>query len=205
VVAADKPYHHGHLRAALLERAEEMLAATGVGGLSLRELAREAGVSHGAPRRHFPDKQALLDALAENGFERLGREIDEAMVAAEGTFTERLVVFAQTYVGFAAQHSALLTLMHTSNDRPDAQHLRQANDRAFAAPLALIADARRTGDIAGGDPDRVALAVLAMLQGLAVLATTGMSGERSLDTLISDSVEVLVNGLRPRTMATSSV
>ena len=196
-----KPYHHGNLRAALLERAEEMLTTTGASGLSLRELAREAGVSHGAPRRHFPDKQALLDALAEQGFERLGRELDANMAAAQGTFTDRLIVFAQTYVRFAARHPALLTLMHTSNDRPDAAHLRAANDRAFAAPTALIADARRRGDIAGTDPDRLALAVLAMLQGLAVLVTAGMSGERPLDTLVSDTIKVLLDGLRPRTEA----
>lgn len=202
---ADKPYHHGNLRAALLERAEEMLATTGASGLSLRELAREAGVSHGAPRRHFPDRQALLDALAENGFERLGRELDATMGAAQGTFTERLVVFAQTYVRFAARHSALLAIMHTSNDRPDARHLRDANDRAFAAPIALIADARRRGDIVDTNPDRVSMAVLAMLQGLAVLVTTGMSGEQSLDTLVSESIEVLVDGLRPRTEATARV
>jgi AcrR family transcriptional regulator len=205
VISADKPYHHGNLRAALLERAEEMLATTGVSGLSLRELAREAGVSHGAPRRHFPDKQALLDAMAENGFERLGRELEATMGAAEGTFTERLVVFAQTYVHFAARHPALLTLMHTSNDRPDAQHLREANDRAFAAPLALLADARRVGDIVDADTDRVSMAVLAMLQGLAVLVTTGMSGERSVDTLVADSIEALVEGLRPRIETTSPV
>jgi AcrR family transcriptional regulator len=202
---AAKPYHHGNLRAALLERAEAMLATTGVSGLSLRELAREAGVSHGAPRRHFADKQALLDALAENGFERLGRELDAAMGAADGTFTERLVVFAQTYVRFAARHPALLTLMHTSNDRPDAQHLREANDRAFAGPIALIQDARSSGNIVDTDLDRVSMAVLAMLQGLAVLVTTGMSGDRPLDTLVSDSIEVLVNGLRPRAKARSPV
>ena len=195
---AGKPYHHGNLRAALLERAEEILATTGASALSLRELAREAGVSHGAPRRHFPHKQALLDALAEQGFERLGRELDANMAAAQGTFTDRLIVFAQTHVHFAAGHPALLALMHTSNDRPDAGHLRAANDRAFAAPKALIADARRRGDIAGTDPDRVAMTVLALLQGLAVLVTTGLSGKRPLDTLVSDTIEVLVDGLRPR-------
>jgi hypothetical protein len=93
--------------------------------------------------------------------------------------------------------------MHTSNERPDAGHLRAANDRAFAAPMALIADARRRGDIADTDPDRVAMAVLAVLQGLAVLVITGMSGERALDGLVSDTIEILVDGLRPRTEAAS--
>ena len=68
-----RSYHHGNLRAALLAAAEDTLARRGARDLSLRELAREAGVSHAAPRRHFVDKQALLDALAEDGFNRLGQ------------------------------------------------------------------------------------------------------------------------------------
>ena len=76
-----RSYHHGNLRAALLERAEAVLAEGGE--LSLRELARQVGVSHAAPRRHFPDKQALLDALAMDGFERLGAELSAALAAAD--------------------------------------------------------------------------------------------------------------------------
>ena len=71
-----RTYHHGNLRATLLQRAEDALAAGE--DLSLRELARRAGVSHAAPRRHFADKQALLDALAEDGFSRLGALLSEA-------------------------------------------------------------------------------------------------------------------------------
>ena len=70
-----RPYHHGNLRTALLEQAERTVRERGAQALSLRELARDAGVSHGAPRRHFPDRQALLDALAEAGFVRLGAEL----------------------------------------------------------------------------------------------------------------------------------
>src|SRR5918998_6710951 len=81
MVDAVRPYHHGSLRRALLERAEEALADGGSQRLSLRELARDIGVSHAAPRRHFADKQALLDALALDGFERLG----DALRAAAGS------------------------------------------------------------------------------------------------------------------------
>lgn len=195
MTSGTRPYHHGNLRAVLLDHAERMLAATGAGELSLRELAREAGVSHGAPRRHFPDKRALLDALAETGFERLGRELDAAMGAADGGFTERLVAFARAYVGFATRHPALLHLMHASKDR--AGDLRRANDRAFRAPVALIERARAEGDIAG-DADRVAMAVLATLQGLAVLVASGMSGDRPVGPLVAGTIETLVEGLRPR-------
>ncbi|WAP58220.1 helix-turn-helix domain-containing protein [Streptomyces sp. S465] len=60
-----RPFHHGNLRAVLLDQAELVLRERGIDALSLRELAREAGVSHGAPRSHFIDRNALLDALAE--------------------------------------------------------------------------------------------------------------------------------------------
>src|SRR3954462_2477969 len=78
----ERPYHHGNLRSALLERAHRTVRERGVQALSLRELARDAGVSHGAPRRHFPDRDALLDALAMSGFEHLGRELEQAVRAA---------------------------------------------------------------------------------------------------------------------------
>ncbi len=59
---SERPFHHGNLRAVLLDEAVAVLRETGVDGLSLRDLARRAGVSHGAPRSHFVDRQALLDA-----------------------------------------------------------------------------------------------------------------------------------------------
>src|SRR4051812_18850534 len=106
VTATPRAYHHGNLRAALLEGAERTLAAGAE--LSLRELARAVGVSHAAPRRHFADKQALLDALAEDGFLRLGAALDDALAGAGPAFDARLLEFARTFVSFAVEHAALL-------------------------------------------------------------------------------------------------
>ncbi|MFJ1596686.1 TetR/AcrR family transcriptional regulator [Streptomyces sp. NPDC088261] len=207
-MSTPRPYHHGDLRTALLRQAERTLATHGADGLSLRELAREVGVSHGAPRRHFADKQALLDALAEDGYDRLGRRLDAALggspeVYEDGGFTARLVTFAQAYVAFAVEHRALLGLMHTSKDATRAARLREANDRAFAAPVALLAQARARGDIDADTTGRVDLTVLAVLQGLAVLATTGVNGDLPLEELVSRTVDTLVEGLRPRENGTS--
>src|SRR3712207_4998939 len=107
-VGAPKRYHHGNLRTALLERAERTLRERGERGLSLRELAREVGVSHAAPRRHFPDKQALVDALAEDGFERLGRTLAAAIDGAGTSFESRLAAMTRAYVSFASRHGELL-------------------------------------------------------------------------------------------------
>src|ERR1700709_2602431 len=85
-----KPYHHGDLRSALLMAGEAMVDRVGVEALSLRELTREIGVSNNAPRRHFPSKQVLLDALALQGFERLGAVLSRAASSEEPDFVRRL-------------------------------------------------------------------------------------------------------------------
>jgi AcrR family transcriptional regulator len=198
-VQAERPYHHGNLRAALLEQAERTLSERGAGELSLRELAREVGVSHGAPRRHFADKRALLDALAEDGFERLGRALGEADAHTGDGFEERFTAFARAYIGFATRHAALLELMYAGKHRPGAaESLREAGTRAFAIPLALIAEAQATGEVVPGDPLEVAIAAFAAIHGLAALANAGMLDPAALDDLVGASVARLVAGLRPR-------
>ena len=77
--AVPRPYHHGHLREALLRAAEKALEMGGAPSISLRELSRELGVSHTSPRRHFAGKQALLDALALRGFERFDETLSRAV------------------------------------------------------------------------------------------------------------------------------
>jgi len=195
---APAPYHHGNLRAALLEQAGRKIEEAGVAGLSLRELARELGVSHGAPRQHFPDKQALLDALAIQGLERLGDELNAGLGRASGGLEERLTAFARIYVRFATQRPALLALMFARKDDPGRPELRAANDRAFAAPSALITGAIEQGEIDSADPDRIAMAVLATLQGLAAVIASEMIGDRPAEQVISGTIHTLAQGLRPR-------
>ena len=77
--AAKRNYHHGDLRRALLDAAWRLVAEKGLAALTLRELARAAGVSHAAPYHHFPSRTALLDALAEEGFAGLDRAMGEAL------------------------------------------------------------------------------------------------------------------------------
>src|SRR4051812_2462118 len=104
-------YHHGDLRATLLAAAEEMLREKGVAALSLRELARETGVSHAAPSRHFKDKQALLDALALVGFERMTALLEQASAADGASIRERFTTLARAYVDFAIRNPELLEMM----------------------------------------------------------------------------------------------
>src|SRR5881275_3059021 len=134
-VTRERPYHHGNLRAVLLEEAERIVRERGAQELSLRELARAVGVSHGAPRRHFPDRQALLDALARAGFERLGAELRAAVAGAGDAFGPRLRAIAAAYIRFATEDAALLELMFAGKHREGAEDLLDVAERAFAVML----------------------------------------------------------------------
>jgi AcrR family transcriptional regulator len=185
---ADRPYHHGNLRAALLGQAERTLREQGSEQLSLRELARQVGVSHGAPRRHFADRQALLDALAETGFARLGDELRAALDAAGDDYQARFRATASAYVRFATRDAALLDLMFAGKNLDQSPALHDASERAFAAILELIQHGQHTGMFQPGDPERTGLLLFATLHGIAALVTAGMIDAGQLDGLVADAV-----------------
>lgn len=194
----ERPYHHGNLRSALIEQARCTVDEHGAQALSLRELAREAGVSHAAPRRHFPSREALLDALAEDGFDRLGDALRNAVEAAGGSFGARLHALSQAYIGFATQHPALLELMFAGKQRAGADRVRESADRAFATSLEVIAEAQAAGELQGGDPGRVAIVAFATLQGLAAMANGGLIEGAPVGAVVTDAIDQLLDGLRPR-------
>src|SRR3974377_2347881 len=101
-----RPYHHGDLRAALLEAAAEEIGAVGVAQLSLRARARRAGVSHAAPAHHFGDKTGLLTALAAEGFRILHRHTSPTLGRPDA-----LVRAGEQYVAFALAHPAHFSVM----------------------------------------------------------------------------------------------
>jgi AcrR family transcriptional regulator len=103
------PYHHGDLRNALLIAARAMLEEGPLTALSLRAVARRAGVSHAAPYRHFANQEAMLVEVAREGFVELRHQVEA--VDASGTLTERIAGLSQTYMGFVARHPALVRLM----------------------------------------------------------------------------------------------
>jgi AcrR family transcriptional regulator len=125
----DRPYHHGHLRQAILAAAVDALTESGPARLSLRELARRAGVSHAAPAHHFGDKAGLLTAVAAEGYTLLA----DALTAAHrrsGSFLDVGVA----YVSFAIDHRAHFEVMF----RPD---LYRPDDPAVAVARQRAADA----------------------------------------------------------------
>jgi AcrR family transcriptional regulator len=190
----ERRYHHGNLRAALLEQAERTVRERGVSHLSLRELAREVGVSHAAPRRHFPDRQALLDALAQAGFARLGAALRAASDGTGGDFPTRLQATATAYIRFATANPALLELMFAGKHPDQSGAVSEAADAAFGLMLELIEQGQSDGFLAAGEPERVGLVLFATIQGIAALIAGGMVAPEQLDGLVADSVAHFLRG-----------
>jgi AcrR family transcriptional regulator len=130
------PYHHGNLRSSLLEAAEDVLAQRGAQALTLRDVARTAGVSHGAPYHHFASLNDLLAAVAERGFTALGEAMADAVAVPDTR--ERLLRVSQAYVDCARAHPERFRLkfgpLLTRKD--DYPALKDAAQRAFGYVLA---------------------------------------------------------------------
>src|SRR3982074_2453432 len=107
----DAPYHHGALHDALLEAAERVLERDGLSGLTLRAVAREAGVSHAAPTHHFGDLTGLVSELAAIGFRQFNTAMAAAGSAAGPALMEKALARAKAYVAYAQAHPGMYGLM----------------------------------------------------------------------------------------------
>lgn len=177
--AAERSYHHGDLRVALVEAGLKALETTTLEDLSLRQLAREAGVSPTAVYRHFPDKRALLTALAWAGIERLGQyQFEAANRAAEGT-----TAFAATgraYVHWALANPALFRLIFS--------HVQPEGETVFGNSLAARMLQEKAAAAREGDPAetrRLIIQAWAIVHGLALLI---LDGQLPRDDAMIDSV-----------------
>jgi AcrR family transcriptional regulator len=171
-------YHHGSLYEALLDAAEQLLPARGPEALTLREVARHAGVSHGAPYHHFTSRDALLAAVAERGFVGLG----EAMASAGGPAPrDRLAGICEAYVGFAARHPTRFRLMFGPllARKTEFPGLQAAGEKAFALLLSA------SQEVAPAQAMPLALAGWSMAHGLSYLTVNGIF--ESLPVPVPDS------------------
>lgn len=196
----DRPFQRGDLRAWLLERAEMVLRERGIDALSLRELAREAGVSHGAPRNHFIDRDALLDALAERGYLRLADEIRDAASDVpddpEGPedFARALHAAGSAYVEFAVREPALLDLMFAAKvDRPS-EAVRSAAERLFDTMTDIMSMGVEAGAYDAADVGRLTLVLAATVQGISALVTSRRITTPQSEALIDDAIMLFLAG-----------
>jgi AcrR family transcriptional regulator len=166
-------YHHGDARNALLQAASGLLEQTGAAGLSLRQVAEQAGLSRQAPYNHFADKESLLAELARDGFERLGRST-AAVNRADLDPTERLARASAGYIGFAQTAPALFRLMFSKelvdlSRHPATDAASAASKQHFIAIMAAIAPPERL--------DALGLAAWSMVHGYATLCIeSGLEG-----------------------------
>ncbi|MFE6664942.1 TetR/AcrR family transcriptional regulator [Streptomyces sp. NPDC057697] len=180
-------YHHGDLRAACLRAARELLEEDGSAALSMRAVARRAGVSPTAPYRHFPEREALVSAVAAEGYRELTEHL--ATTHPSPATPDELAAVAVAYVRFALDHPALFRAMFAEPCDSD-------NEERLAATEAItqyVRDiVRRT--FPGTDPDALWTSVWALVHGLAFLHLDGKFDISSPD-VIADKVRSAVLAL----------
>jgi AcrR family transcriptional regulator len=167
MTASARPYHHGHLRRALLDAAVASVEQSGPAAISLRELARRAEVSHAAPAHHFGDKAGVLTAVAIEGYEILADALAEAQERT-GSFLEVGVA----YVRFAIDHRAYFEVMNRPDlyhvEQPEVQAARSQAGQALYSGVSAMLD-----EPAGADVQVAGVAAWSLVHGFATLWLQG--------------------------------
>lgn len=172
-----KSYHHGNLVPALIAATVEIIDERGVDGLSVREVAKRAGVSAGAPFRHFSSKAALLTAVAEQAMERLVAAVHDAQAQCDDSDPlGQIERVGQGYLAWAVQNPTHFQIVSSRSliDFQASDVLRQMNDGIRLRMMDLLQRARNAGQLApDADIDSVVLSCRALVYGLARMAADG--------------------------------
>jgi len=189
-----RPYHHGDLREAILGRAMVKIETDGLATLSLRDLARECGVSPSAPQKHFATKQDLLTALAVRGYDELAETLNDVKI--DGPVDKALTKFGQAYMAYVVEHPALLQLMYSIRFDEGTHSVAEAATRAEAPIREVLDRARARGEIVG-NRNAVRAFVHVLLRGLASSVSSGAL-DASDQAVVRLVVNAALSGLRPR-------
>lgn len=203
---ASRPYHHGDLRRALLDAALELLRQDGLEALTLRAVARAAGVSQTAPYRHFADRASLLAGVAEDGFRRLhARLVRAASAPTSPGSTERsgLQRLALEYLCFAVEHPAEYRLMfgdELAGRAPGAlpATFTESRESVLALLRRGIERLQEMGLVRQGEPSAMALSAWALVHGLAMLTLDGhatRTGGLSPEALALTATDLMMMGM----------
>jgi len=193
----DKTYHHGDLRRALVRCALELLEEKGSAALTLRAVARRAGVSHAAPYRHFSDRSALIEAVAEEGFAALERSLLEALAAAGADPVRRLLDPGLAYVRFAMTHAAHYRVMF--GPEVAANWYSGTTPGKAVATFQFLIDSvvqgQRAGIVSDGEPFPLALGMWSLTHGTAMLLVDGMIPAEAAEALTASVLQQHFIGL----------
>ncbi len=168
-----KNYHHGDLKNALIEAGIEILSKEGVNGLSLRKVARKAGVSHAAPYAHFADKQSLIAAIALDGHSKIHARIEEVQVLHPNDPLKQLVRLAWAYMQFGLESPAhyKITFSGLIENEKNYPELVEVTRQSLAALQKIIADCQSAGILSSSEYETeiVAITLWGLIHGLVSL------------------------------------
>ncbi len=196
------PYHHGDLRRALTDVALRLVTERGPGGFTLREAARVIGVSQTAPYRHFRTKEALLAAVAEEGFEELRDRMRRALRAAAHDPLERLYALGLSYVLFAVDYPSRFRVMFGPEIRDKSEYpsLATVAREAFSLVPETIAACQHVGLVRAREPADLAIAAWSIAHGVASLLIdnrlSGVKTRNAVRRTARSLIETLYLGLR---------
>jgi AcrR family transcriptional regulator len=187
-------YHHGDLREALIAAALEIIGEIGPQGLTIREVARRAGVSHAAPYRHFTDKDELILAVVERGFEMLDVEVRRAREEAGADPIDQFAASGEAYLGFALGYPTYYQVMFSGDllNRNGNDVLRHTSSAAFGNMIDDIRTCQDLGIVKPGDPTLQAIAIVSAVHGFVSLANDNRLTHLSGGTIEVDTIKDFV-------------
>jgi AcrR family transcriptional regulator len=179
----DKNYHHGDLKNALTRAGIEILAKEGVAGLSLRKVAKRAGVSHSAPYAHFSDKQSLIAAISTEGFKQLYDELDAAVSSHAGDPKRQLQEGVWAYVQFAMHNTDTFKIMFSGVLEKEREYpaFVEISHRTFERVVAVVRACQDAGILRLGPTEVMAVTVWGQVHGIISLMLEGQISHTVLD------------------------
>jgi len=177
-------YHHGDLKNALIQAGIEILSDEGVKGLSLRRVAKRAGVSHTAPYAHFADKQALVAAISTEGYKRLFAQFTDIDRSFGGDPLKKLVEVAWSYVQFAVNDPAhfKITFSGVIEKEKDFLAFVEISQQSFTFIIETVTECQIAKLIRPGPSDLIAVHIWGAIHGLATLLIEDQVSSKVLET-----------------------
>lgn len=186
-----RSYHHGDLANALLQAVEEIVKEGGILGVSLREAARRAGVSHSAPAHHFGDKEGLLEAFAEQGYQRLADALSSAFTeSSRAPLPDQIQALGRAYMRFAIEHPAHYEVMFSAH-KPHEEDtpLHDAAGASFMPLAVAVNQLVESGAVAPAHGRYAATMLWGMCHGVASMWIEGILPRFYEDHTVDELIE----------------